>query len=156
MSDHDKLAEAISHLACAVRESTEQRKQDCVTSQQLEEVFHKLTQVLASKHDLTAMEEKIMAKEQDVLDALAKIDAATTKIGATVEEEADVIQTVSDEVDALVTALQNAGVSQTLVDQATALADKAQASSDSLDTLVPVLKAIAAKGVTNPVPVPVP
>jgi len=97
-----------------------------------------------------------MAKEQDVLDALAKIDAATTKIGATIQTEANVIQTVSDEVDALVTALQNAGVSQALVDQASALAEKTQASSESLDALVPVLQAIAAKGVTNPVPVPVP
>ncbi len=109
-----------------------------------------------TKHDLEKFEERIMAKEQDVLDALAKIDAATTKIGATIQTEANVIQTVSDEVDALVEALQNAGVSQTLVDQASALAEKTQASSDSLDTLVPILQAIAAKGVTNPVPVPVP
>jgi len=109
-----------------------------------------------TKHDLEKFEERIMAKEQDVLDALAKIDAATTKIGATIQTEANVIQTVSDEVDALVTALQNAGVSQALVDQASALAEKTQASSESLDALVPVLQAIAAKGVTNPVPVPVP
>lgn len=98
----------------------------------------------------------IMATEKEVADALVKIDAATSRAAANIQILADTDQKISDEVDALVAALKAAGVSQALVDQASALAAKSQAVSDSLDTMVPALQAIAAKGVTNPVPVPVP
>lgn len=118
--------------------------------------------------------------ETQVRDALAKIDAATTKtatnvqtISDTVSAEAVAVQTIGTEVDALQKALANAlangtGVTQALVDQAAAVSTKAQASSDALDAtvkplqdLIPVLQGIAAKGVVNgavaePVPVPVP
>lgn len=110
----------------------------------------------ASKHDLKQLENKIMATEQQVLDALGKIDTATSKIATNLQTESTVLQTVSDEIDALKTALSNAGVSQNLIDTATALQAKVQASSDALDAQVPVLQAIAAKGVLNPVPVPPP
>lgn len=96
---------------------------------------------------------KIMATEQQVVDALNKIDAATTKVATNLTVVAQVTQTISDEMDALETALQNAGVPQALVDQASALGDRAQAASDALDAQVPVLQAIATKGVINPVPV---
>jgi uncharacterized phage infection (PIP) family protein YhgE len=106
----------------------------------------------------------------ELKDALAAIDAATTKIAANVEvqatalqTQANTIQTISDEMDALELALKNAGVPQELIDQANGLASKTQAASDAMDTQVtalqaqvPVLQAIAAKGATNPVPVPVP
>ena len=109
----------------------------------------------------------IMATEQQVADALRQIDTATTKIAGNVQAIADaettqstVIQTISTEVDALVAALQNAGVSQALIDQATALGTKADAAATASDAaaanaaaLVPVLQAIASKGVSNPVPV---
>jgi len=127
----------------------------------------------ATKTDLKRIEDKIdqiMATEQQVIDALAKIDAATTKVGTNVQAVATTVgtvstglQTVSDEMDAILAALQNSGVSQTILDQASALGDKVQAASDGLqaasDALtaqVPVLQAIAAKGVLNPVPVPPP
>ncbi len=99
---------------------------------------------------------QIMATEQQVIDSLNKIDAATTKIGTNVQTVADVLQTVSTEVDALEAALKAAGVSDALVAQASALGDKVQSASDALDAQVPVLQAIAAKGVINPVPVPPP
>jgi len=100
--------------------------------------------------------EKIMADEAVVIEALTKIDAATTKIAGNVQTIATLDQTVSDEMDALIAGMKAQGVSQALIDQATATSAKAQAASDASDALVPVLQAIAAKGVQNPVPVPVP
>jgi len=100
--------------------------------------------------------DKIMITEQQMVDALNKIDTATTSIAAGVQTEATVAQTISDEMDAFIAAAKAQGISQALLDQATALGTKAQASSDALTALVPVLQAIATKGVQNPVPVPVP
>ena len=105
---------------------------------------------------IESMLRTIMATEQQVVDALNKIDAATTKIGTNVQTVADTLQTVSNEVDALEAALKAAGVSDALVAQAGALSDKVQQASDALDAQVPVLQGIAAKGVMNPVPTPVP
>jgi predicted GTPase len=125
----------------------------------LDPVLRALLQALVNNPTaavLARIEQKvdhIMATEQQVLDGLAKIDAATTKIAGNVQVVADVLQTVSTEVDALEAALLAAGVSQGLVDQVSAIGDRAQAASDALDAQVPVLQAIAAKGVINPVPV---
>jgi len=118
----------------------------------------------ATKTDLQVINDKldkIMISEQQVADVLNKIDVATTKIATNVQVEADGLQTISGEMDKLQSALAAAlaagtGVSQALVDQANTLQTKVQAASDALDAQVPVLQAIAAKGVTNPVPVPVP
>ena len=77
---------------------------------------------------LTQMErqiQNIMATEAEVKVALDKIDAATTKTAANVQAISDIAGTISTEVDALVAALKAAGVSQALVDQATALGTKA-------------------------------
>lgn len=122
--------------------------------QRLRNIEQLLKQVLAK-------ENIIIMDEQKVKDALSKIDAATTKIGANIQTVADTDQKISDEIDALQSALAAAlangtGVTQDLVDQAAAVSAKAQASSDALDALVPVLEGIAAKGVVNLVPVPVP
>ena len=97
-----------------------------------------------------------MATEAEVKAALDKIDAATTKTAANVQAISDIAGTISTEVDALVAALKAAGVSQALVDQATALGTKADAIGTASDALVPVLQGIASKGVINPVPIPVP
>ena len=108
---------------------------------------------------LTQMErqiQNIMATEAEVKVALDKIDAATTKTAANVQAISDIAGTISTEVDALVAALKAAGVSQALVDQATALGTKADAIGTASDALVPVLQGIASKGVVNPVPIPVP
>lgn len=111
---------------------------------------------LATKHDLDEWGKKIMATEAEVKAALDKIDAATTKTAANLQVVADLDQKISDELDALLAKLQTAGVSQELLDATSALAERAQASSDALDAQVPVLQAIAAKGAANPVPLPVP
>lgn len=100
--------------------------------------------------------QNIMATEAEVKAALDKIDAATTKTAANVQAISDIAGTISTEVDALVAALKAAGVSQALVDQATALGTKADAIGTASDALVPVLQGIASKGVVNPVPIPVP
>ena len=99
---------------------------------------------------------KIMATEQQVSDALDKIDQATTDIATNVAAISTVDATISTEMTALVAALQAAGVSQALVDKATALQAKAQAAATALDAQIPVLQAIASQGVLNPVPTPVP
>jgi methyl-accepting chemotaxis protein len=126
--------------------------------------------VPATKRDLEQMEKRIMDTLQTLSDALNKIDAATTKsagniqtISSSLTTVAATTQTISDEVDELEAALKNAGVPQNLIDQASALGDKAQAASDALDAVVPALNAhadfltqIASKGATNPVPVPPP
>jgi chromosome segregation ATPase len=98
----------------------------------------------------------IMATEAEVKAALDKIDAATTKIGSNLTVISGTITTIGTEVDALVDALKNAGVPQAILDQATALGVSLDAASNALDAQVPVLNAIAAKGVINPVPVPPP
>jgi len=78
--EHD-LAHAISQLACAVRESTEARKQDHATSQQLADVYHKLTQVLASKTDLENVKDKIMSAISTYSEAVnAKFDEIATSV----------------------------------------------------------------------------
>ena len=97
-----------------------------------------------------------MATEQQVSDALDKIDQATTDIATNVAAISTVDATISTEMTALVAALQAAGVSQALVDKATALQAKAQAAATALDAQIPVLQAIASQGVLNPVPTPVP
>ena len=105
---------------------------------------------------LTEQGEKLMATEQQVIDALTAIDEATDKIADNVATIATVDQSISTEMTALIAALQAAGVDQALVDQATALKVKAQAASDALDLQVPVLQGIASQGVITPVPAPVP
>jgi hypothetical protein len=116
---------------------------------QLDRLEQMVTQSLAN-------EEKLMATEQQVVDALTKIDAATTSIAGNLTTVASVTDTISTEVDALVAALQAAGVAQSTVDMAVAIGAKADAASTALNAQVPVLQAIAAKGVINPVPLPPP
>ncbi len=134
----------------------------------------KLDRILNALTGLKITTEKILMDEQVVKDLLTKIDSATTAIGNNVNQESanlsiigGVIGTISSEVGdlqaALAAALANGtGVSQALVDQATALQTKAdaastaiQASTDALAGLVPVLNGIATSAQV-PVPVPVP
>lgn len=110
--------------------------------------------------------------EQDFLAVLTQVDATTTKIGTNistigtvVQGEADTVQTIKTEVDALVSAQQAAGVSDAIVNATKAIADKLQISSDTSDAAVaalqlqvPVLQGIAAAGapvVPPPPPAPV-
>lgn len=119
---------------------------DPVTTAALARIEHKLDTIIDK-------ENQIMATEAEVQLALQKIDDATTKTAANVQVIADLDQQISNEVDQLLAAAQAAGVSQAILDRITSIGAKAQASSDALDAQVPVLQAIAAKGVVNPVPV---
>lgn len=117
---------------------------------------------LALKLDsISRKADQILMDEELVKQSLDKIDAATTKAAGNLQILADTDQRISDEFDALAADLatlkaNGTGVTQALVDRAAAGAVRAQAVSDSLDAMVPVLTAIAAKGVTDPVPLPVP
>ena len=105
--------------------------------------------------------DQVLMDEALVSTALDKIDVATTKAAGNIQTLANTDQTISTELDTLNTALAAAlaagtGVTQALVDKASALSARSQAVSDSLDAMVPALTAIASKGVANPVPVPIP
>ena len=108
----------------------------------------------------------IMATEQELLDQMAKVDTATTKMAGNVQVIADittqngtVLSTISDEVDVLLTELKDSGVSQSTLDKMSALGAKADAGATASDTavtalqsLIPVLQGIATKA-SNAVPV---
>jgi len=107
-----------------------------------------------------------MATEQELLDQMAKVDTATTKMAGNVQVIADittqngtVLSTISDEVDVLLTELKDSGVSQATLDKMSALGAKADAGATASDTavaalqsLVPVLQGIATKA-SNAVPI---
>lgn len=147
----------------------------CPCSKECGQVIQSLADIKAAIEILNTKADKIIMDEALVSALLTKIDAATTQIAANVQSEADSLTNVSTtvaaigtDVDALQAALAAAlaagtGVSQALLDQATALqsktqgaSDALQASTDNLAALVPVLTGIASKGAINPVPIPVP
>lgn len=102
---------------------------------------------------------KIMATEQQLLDQMKLIDAATTKQAEALQADGDALQKISDDLDKIIAAGPQAGVSQGTLDQLTALATRAQAVSDNLDTHSAFSKTIAVKAdnaVPQPVPPPVP
>src|SRR5438477_6899546 len=84
-------------------------------------------------------------KELKVTDAevkaiLDKVDLTTNQIGSNLEKvasaqstEADVVQKISDEVDALVAKAGSLGISTETASQLQAIADRLQASSDNSD-----------------------
>ncbi len=112
-------------------------------------------QLALLKKDLAAFRELFMATVQELTDALAKIDAATTKQGAALQTIADDEQKVSDTLDALIVKLGNS-VPPEVVAQVQALADRAQLVSDHLDAQAAFSTALAAKGAATPVPTPPP
>ncbi len=112
-------------------------------------------EVLTRLEGLHAQGEKIMAAIDDANAALKKIDDATTAQGVALAAEAASLQTLSDEMDAFIAAAGATVPAQVLADLQ-ARADKVAAISDSIQKQADFSAAIAAKGVTNPVPVPVP
>ncbi len=99
------------------------------TNQQLDRIERKVNRIMSQLDDANA--------------ALAQINDATNSI-------ATVTQTISDELDAaLAGATPGSQITPEFLDGLKATAGKAAA-------LVPVLQGIAAKGASNPVPVPVP
>ncbi len=126
----------------------------------LKEILQAFSNAVSVDHStLARIEQKVDTLIMDdtlVIAALKKIDDATTKIAANDQIIADNLQVVATDQDALLEALKNAGTSPALIAQAESVATRVQAASDFMDTQVPVLQAIAAKGHTNPVPTPVP
>lgn len=103
----------------------------------------------------------VLMDEDLVRQSLIKIDQTTTLASQNIQILATTDQTISDEFDALNKALADAkangtGVTQDLVDQAASLAGRSGAVADALTAMVPALAGIASKGITNPVPVPLP
>jgi small-conductance mechanosensitive channel len=127
-----------------------------LTPDELAQVSATLLGVKAQLDRIEKGVQTVMATESQIASVLNQIDATTNGIAANLTTVASVTTTISTEVDALVTALDNAGVSQALLDQATALGTKAAAASDALNAQIPVLNAIAAKGVLAPPPPPPP
>jgi hydrogenase maturation factor HypF (carbamoyltransferase family) len=110
---------------------------------------------------LIAQGKVLIMDEQQVKDALTKIDTATTQIAANLQIVATTAETIDEDVTALQAALAKAlasgtGVTQDLVDQANSISTKSAGTADALAVLIPVLQGIASKGVITPVPVPVP
>lgn len=97
-----------------------------------------------------------MLNDQEVIALLMKIDGATNKLATNVQIIADTDQTISDEIDAFLAGTRPGTVfTDAQAAQLQGLADRLQSSSDAADAQVVVLKAIAAKGAVNPVPLPV-
>lgn len=123
---------------------------------------------------LTHIERKvdtIIMTDAEVLAVLNQVDATTTKIGANLDtvaaaqaSEANVVQSISDEIDALVAGQGANGISDATAAKLTDIANRLQTSSDNSDKVtaaiqaqVPVLTAIAAKGApVVPAPPPPP
>lgn len=101
-------------------------------------------------------EDQIMANQAEIDAALVKIDTATTQQGVVLAEQGVTLQTISDEIDALILAAQNGSVTPAQLARLQALADSAAAVSTNLTAQAAFSKAIAAKGASNPVPLPVP
>lgn len=114
-------------------------------------------QMLTKLDQIYQQGKQILMTEQEAAAILNKIDATTTKMGATQKADADLLQKISDEIDALKT---TAGVPASVATRLGTLADTLQAISDNGDAQAVILTGIAAKGApvvpTDPVPTPVP
>lgn len=95
----------------------------------------------------------IMSALDDANAALSKINDATNKQAAALSADGDLLQKVSDEMDAFIAQAQAGTLTPDLIANMQARADAVQAVSDSLDAHSAALAAIAAKGAANPVPV---
>lgn len=124
-------------------------------NEKLDAVLRQQRAILHRLGDVQESEDQIMATEQQLLDAISKIDAATTKQGTVLTAEAATLQHVSDDVDKLIATAKGAGVADSTLAALQAQADKIQAVSDSLDQQAAFSTALASKA-DNPTPLPVP
>lgn len=127
-------------------------------------------QVLALLNSIKQDTKEIKVTDAEVLAVLNQVDATTTKtasnldsISAAQATEAGVIQTISDELDALVANQGSNGISDATAAVLTGIANRLQTSSDNSDKIVaatqaqiPTLQAIAAKGAPTVPPPPPP
>lgn len=128
---HQKdLPESISQLALAIRESTEQRKQGLATSQQLEDVYQKLRQTLASKTDLEKVKTELLMNATQLEQLL---NNQTTQIGKIAQEQSDRFDVLTAKIKDL-TDLIEAGEVTPAVETAVA---GVQTALDALDAAIP-------------------
>ncbi len=132
-------------------------------TEQVSEILSRLTNIEKTIKEIKMTEQDFLVVLKQVDDTTTKIGSNISTIGGVVQGEADTIQTIKTEVDALVAAQQQAGVSQTIVDATKAIAAKLQTSSDTSDAAVtalnaqvPVLQGIAAAGAPVVPPPPPP
>ncbi len=120
-----------------------------------QEQFQTLTSQLKQ---ILSKEDKIMADQDIAQAALDKIDKATTAQSAVLATESKTLQSISDEVDALIKAAQANGgaVTPEQLARLQTLADASDSISTSLQAQADFSAAIAAKGAPAPVPGPVP
>ena len=115
---------------------------------------NKFTQQLSSIQERL---DRIMAALDDALAAIKKIDDATTRQSIVLQSIADSEQKTSDELDVLIGKLSpGTTITPELIASLKATAERAQAVSDALDAQAAFSAALAAKGSTDPVPLPVP
>lgn len=146
----DALASSMAALASSFAVLVAGEVGDSSTSDRIET---KLDAIIVTQASHTAALKELMADNAQLVAALAKIDTATTTMGTNIGTLGGVTQTISDEIDTLEANLAAAGVSPALVAQASALGDRLQTVSDSLDAHGVALSAIASKGADTPVPV---
>ncbi len=122
-----------------------------LSTEQFQTLHDQLTKV-------TQGEAKIMANQDIAQAALDKIDAATTAQGKVLATESTTLQTISDEIDALIKAATSTGgqVTSEQLARLQKLADASDSISTSLQAQADFSAAIAAKGAPSPVPGPVP
>jgi hypothetical protein len=114
-----------------------------------------MSEVLELLRGLKSQLGVVMANIEEANVAIARIDATTTKIAETQLANADVLQEVSDDLDAVIAELGNT-VPQPLLERLQAAADAAQAVSDASDSQAAILKGIGAKWPNGPVVPPDP
>lgn len=112
--------------------------------------------VLESLTGLKDLGAQIMAKIDDATAALKAINDATNQQAQVLGQEATSLQTISDNIDALIVQAQGSTITPELLAGLQAQADAAAAVSTSLQAHADFAAAIASKGAVTPVPVPVP
>src|SRR5580765_2357199 len=145
MSDHRDDLHSHLHLESPIN-ITITHAADPALSQKLDQIQSTLGEIKVTDAEVKAVLDKVDVTTSKIGDNLTAVAAAQTA-------EAGVIQTISDEVDALVANAGSNGISPATAAQLQGIADRLQTSSDNSDAIaaatsskVPVLTAIAAKG----------
>ena len=116
----------------------------------------KLDQILTLLSQLKEQGKLMADKNQEALDLLKKIDDATTAQGTALATEGTNLQTVSDNLDKLISTATAAGTPQNVLDALQAQADKVTAIGANIQKQADFSLQLASKGTSNPVPVPPP
>jgi len=113
-------------------------------------VIQKLNEVLQNQG-------AIMSLQEDLAAALLAIKTATDEQGVVLAKDSITLQEISDDFDAFIAAAgQPGGITPELLTAAQQSADRAQQISVAMKAHSDFATSIAAKGTTDPVPLPVP